>query len=160
VQASSLASLFSASSTLWSLGAQATETLLDFGACHARVQQARAQYDQAVAQYRQTVLSAFQEVEDSLTADRVLAQELPLRTQASQAADGAEVIALNQYRAGLTAYTTVVVAQAAALQARQSLITAQSSRIAASIQLITALGGGWSASQPDTGIVAAAQAGR
>jgi NodT family efflux transporter outer membrane factor (OMF) lipoprotein len=147
VTSSGLASLFSSNSTLWSLGASAAETLVDFGARRARVQQARAAYDQSVAQYRQTVLSAFQEVEDDLASDRQLALEQPLRAQASQAADGAEVIALNQYRAGLTDYTAVVVAQAAALQARQSLITTQSSRIASAIQLITALGGGWSAAE-------------
>ncbi len=145
--ASNLSNLFSASSALWSIGANATETLLDFGARHARVQQARAAYDQAVAQYRQTVLSAFQGVEDQLAAGRVLAQETPFRTEASQAADAAERIALNQYRAGTTTYTTVVVAQNTALSARTTLITNQTDRIVASLNLITALGGGWASSE-------------
>ncbi|HEY5413015.1 MAG TPA: efflux transporter outer membrane subunit [Caulobacteraceae bacterium] len=145
--ASNLGSLFSASSTLWSIGANATETLLDFGARKARVQEARAAYDQAVAQYRQAVLSAFQGVEDQLAAERVLAQETPFRTEASQAADAAERIALNQYRAGTTTYTTVVVAQSTALSARTALITNQTDRIVAALDLITAVGGGWSASE-------------
>ena len=148
VQSSAISSLFNASSTFWSLGANVAETILDFGARHARVQQAKAAYDQAVAQYRQTVLAAFQEVEDDLAADRVLGEEIPFRLQASQAADQSEQIALNQYRAGTTDYTTVVVAQATALSARQSLLTTQSSRIAAATQLITALGGGWDVTQP------------
>ena len=148
VQSSAISSLFNASSTFWSLGANVAETLLDFGARHARVQEAKAAYDQAVAQYRQTVLAAFQEVEDDLAADRVLGQEIPYRLQASQAADQAEQIAINQYRAGTTDYTTVVVAQATALSARQSLLTAQSSRAAAATQLVAALGGGWDVTQP------------
>ena len=49
--------------------------MLDFGAHHARVDQARAAYDQAVANYRQTVLTAFGQVEDNLAAQRVLAAE-------------------------------------------------------------------------------------
>ena len=147
VTSSGLAHLFSASSTFWSLGASAAETLVDFGARRAKVRQAQAAYDQAVATYRQTVLTAFQDVEDALAADRQLAAEQPLRAEASQAADGAEIIALNQYRAGLTDYTAVVVAQATALSARQTLITTQSSRIAAAISLIAALGGGWSSDQ-------------
>jgi NodT family efflux transporter outer membrane factor (OMF) lipoprotein len=150
LSASSLAKLFSASSTFWSLGANAAETLVDFGARSAKVRQARASYDQSVAQYRQTVLTAFQDVEDQLAAGRQLALEQPLRAQASQAADANEIIALNQYRAGLTDYTAVVVAQAAALSARQTLITTQSSRMAAAIQLITSLGGGWSTAQLPT----------
>jgi NodT family efflux transporter outer membrane factor (OMF) lipoprotein len=144
---SSLGSLIGASTSFWSLGASAAQTLLDFGARSARVHQARAGYDQAVAQYRQTVLSAFQEVEDDLVASRVLAQEAPLRTEASNAADGAETIALNQYHAGLADYTTVVVAQAAALNARQTLVSTQASRLTTAVQLITAMGGGWSTSQ-------------
>jgi len=144
--ASSLGSLFSASSNLWSFGGSAAETLFDFGARHARVGQARAAYDQAVAQYRQTVLTAFQQVEDQLATQRILAQETPFRTQASEAADAAERISLNQYRAGTAIYTTVVVAQAAAYNARTSLIQNQLSQIVASINLVTALGGGWSAS--------------
>ena len=100
-----------------------------------------------MAQYRQTVLTAFQQVEDQLAAERILGQEAPFRTEASQAADAAERIALNQYRAGTTTYTTVVVAQNTALQARTSLITNQTNQIVASLDLITALGGGWSANQ-------------
>ena len=143
---SNLGSLFSASSTFWSLGASAAETVLDFGARKARVQEAKAAYDEAVAQYRQTVLSAFQGVEDQLASVRVLAQETPFRTEASQAADAAERIALNQYRAGTTTYTTVVVAQTTALSARTTLISNQESRIVAALTLIQDLGGGWSTS--------------
>jgi NodT family efflux transporter outer membrane factor (OMF) lipoprotein len=144
---SNLANLFSASSSFWSLGASAAETVFDFGARHARVQQAKAAYDQAVAQYRQTVLTAFQGVEDQLAARRVLDQEAPYRTQASEAADAAEKISLNQYRAGTAIYTTVVVNQAAALNARTTLIQNQVNRIVASIDLITALGGGWNSAE-------------
>jgi len=100
-----------------------------------------------VAQYRQTVLSAFQGVEDELAAVRILAQETPYRASASQAADAAERIALNQYRAGTTTYTTVVVAQSTALSARTTLISNQESRIVAALTLIQDLGGGWSTAQ-------------
>ena len=148
VSSSSLGNLFSASSTLWSLGANVTETVLDFGARKARVAEARAAYDQTVAQYRQTVLTAFQEVEDALAAQRVLSQEAPLRQQASQAADQAETIALNQYKAGIADYTTVVVAQVAAQNARQSYLTLQSNRIVAALDLVKALGGGWAPTGP------------
>ena len=144
---SSLSGLFSASSSLWSLGASAAETVLDFGARSARVREARAAYDQNVAQYRQTVLSAFQQVEDALAAEHILAEEAPLRAQASAAADAAEQIAMNQYRAGTANYTTVVVAENTALAARQTMVTSQVNQIVASLDLITAMGGGWSTAQ-------------
>ena len=141
--ASSLGRLFNASSFIWSVGAQAAETLFDAGARSARVAQSRAAYEQAVAQYRQTALAAFQSVEDNLAATRILAQEYEIRRQASAAADLAEQMSLNQYRAGLVSYTNVIVTQAAAFNARTALVQAQLQRQDTAVALIEALGGGW-----------------
>ena len=141
----SLGSLLSSSSNTWSLGLGVAETLLDFGARRARVQQARANYDRAVAAYRQTVLNAFRDVEDQLVALRVLEQEASLRDQALVSARQAEQIALNRYRAGQGDFTTVVQAQNSALNAAQSVLSVLRSRRNASVGLIEALGGGWTA---------------
>ena len=143
--ATSLSSLFSSGG--WSLGLQAAETLFDGGARKARVNQAKAQYDQAVAQYRQTVLTAFQQVEDALAALRHLEAQDALRRRASVAADQAEQIVVNQYRAGQASATDVVTAENTALQARISLITAQRDRLTATVSLIEALGGDWSTAE-------------
>jgi NodT family efflux transporter outer membrane factor (OMF) lipoprotein len=137
-------SLFKSTSNQWSIGANASETLFNAGATHFKIKQARAAYDEAVAQYRQAALTAFQQVEDDLAAAHVLQDELPLRAKASQSADQAERIALNQYKAGTVAYTTVVTAQATALSARETLLTLQGQRMTTAISLVEALGGGWS----------------
>jgi NodT family efflux transporter outer membrane factor (OMF) lipoprotein len=140
-----LSGLFSAGSTLWSLGASVAETLLDFGARSARVAESRAAYDATVANYRQVTLTAFQGVQDNLVAQEVLArQETYLRT-ASVAADQSEATLRNQYRAGIVVYSDVVTAQATALNARRALIQGQLDRQTAGVALIQALGGGWSA---------------
>lgn len=131
----------------WSLGLQAAETLFDGGARKARVNQAKAQYDQAVAQYRQAVLNAFQQVEDGLAAQRYLEAQDALRRKSSAAADQAEQIVVNQYRAGQASSTDVVTAENTALSARQSLITTQRDRLTATVSLIEALGGGWSTAE-------------
>ncbi|HVT98066.1 MAG TPA: efflux transporter outer membrane subunit, partial [Acidobacteriaceae bacterium] len=55
-------------SEVWALGASAVELLFDAGRRHAITQQARDAYEQQVANYRQTVLAAFQDVEDNLSA--------------------------------------------------------------------------------------------
>ncbi|MBS0295106.1 MAG: efflux transporter outer membrane subunit [Proteobacteria bacterium] len=131
----------------WTLGLQAAETLFDGGARKARVNQAKAQYDQAVAQYRQAVLNAFQQVEDGLAAQRYLEAQDALRRKSSAAADQAEQIVVNQYRAGQASSTDVVTAENTALAARQALITTQRDRLTATVSLIEALGGGWSAAE-------------
>jgi len=137
--------LIGASTSLWSLGLSAAQTIFDAGATHARVEGAEAARDAAVARYRQTVLSAFQSVEDQLSATRALAEQAELRRAASEAADLAEQQQLNRYKAGQVSYTEVVTAQASALSARRTVAQLASNRQAAAIALIQALGGGWHA---------------
>jgi outer membrane protein TolC len=138
-----VADLFKVSNSVWSVGLSAAQLVFDAGATRARVAGARAAHDQAVARYRQTVLSAFQDVENQLTATRVLAQEEGFRRQASQAADEAEAQLRNRYREGQVDYSQVVLTQAAALNARRALVQAQANRQTTAVALIQALGGGW-----------------
>jgi NodT family efflux transporter outer membrane factor (OMF) lipoprotein len=145
VAASQLGKLFSASSTVWSFGAEVAETIFDAGARRARVRGARAAYDQAVANYRQTVLAALQDVEDQLTATQVLARQETLRRQASTAADQTEQMLLNQYNAGQVSYVEVFTAEATALSARRALVQTIVDRQTTAVALIQSLGGGWKA---------------
>jgi len=138
-----LGSLFGAAANFWSFGASAAQTLLDFGATRARVAQARAVYAQTVANYRQTALTAFGEVENQLAAVDVLDRETALRRNASTAADQAEAIALNQYKAGLVAFTDVITLQTAALNERLTLVAAIRDRQLATVALAQAIGGDW-----------------
>ena len=145
--ASKVGDLFNASSSLWSLGVSAAQTLFNAGATTASVDAAKAGHEAAVARYRQTVLSAFGAVEDQLSATRALAEQLALRQQASSAADQVEQQMLNRYNAGQVGYTEVVTAQVTALSARRSLVQAQADRQTTAVALIQSLGGGWHAPQ-------------
>ena len=137
--------LFNASNSLWSLGLSAAQTLFDAGAIKARVAGAEASRDAAIARYRQTVLTAFADVENQLSATRALAQQQDLRREASEAADQVEAQLLNRYRAGQVGYTDVVTAQTTALNARRALVQSQADRQTTAIALIQSLGGGWHA---------------
>lgn len=137
--------LFNASNMLWALGLSAAQTLFDAGATGARVDSARAGHEAAVARYRQGVLTAFQNVEDQLSAAAALAEQAGLRREASEAADRTEQQQLNRYRAAQVSYTEVVNAQASALSARRALAQVQLSRQTAAVGLIQAMGGGWEA---------------
>lgn len=138
-----LSSLFTSAASLWSLGATAAKTILDWGARSARVAQARAAYDGAVANYRQVTLTAFQDVQDNLNATRILARQEALLREASIAADKSEAALRNQYQAGQVVYTDVVTQQASALSARRALIQGQLDRQNVAVALVQALGGGW-----------------
>jgi NodT family efflux transporter outer membrane factor (OMF) lipoprotein len=142
-----ISQLFDVSNSLWSVGASVAQTVFNGGLTKAEVRGAKAFHDETIAQYRQTVLTAFEQVEDDLAASRVLQNEEPLRQEASTAADQAETVIFNEYRAGTVDYTSVVTAQAAALSAREILLTIQVQRMTTEVSLIEALGGGWSVTQ-------------
>lgn len=145
--ASRVADLFKASSSVWSIGISAAQVLFNAGATGARVEGAEASHQQAVARYRQAVLAAFQDVEDQLSATRVLLTQQELRRQASQAADQVEQQVLNRYRSGQVSYTEVITAQATALSARRALVQAMADRQTTAVALIQSLGGGWQTGQ-------------
>jgi NodT family efflux transporter outer membrane factor (OMF) lipoprotein len=140
---SSVADLFSVSNAVWSLGLSAAQTIFNAGATRASVAGAEAQQQAATARYRQTVLEAFGDVEDQLSATRVLTQQQALRRQASDAANQVEEQFLNRYKAGQVSYTEVVQAQVTALSARRALVQAQADRQTTAVALIQSLGGGW-----------------
>ena len=141
--ASRVAELFSAPAVLWSLGLSAAQVLFKGGALDARLSGATAAHAQAVARYRQVVLTAFQNVEDQLSASQLLQEQQMLRAQASSAADQVEQQVLNRYRSGQVSYTEVINAQTTALSARRALLQATADRQTTAVALIQSLGGGW-----------------
>ncbi len=146
-EAQSIGNLFSPQTFFWNAGVSAAETLFNGGLTRAQVQSARAGYDQAVANYRQTVLSAFGQVEDNLSAQRVFAEEQPELTAAVKSADQDLQILQNQYRAGTVDYTAVVVAQTQDYAAHNAELALEANRLTTTVDLIVALGGGWNADE-------------
>ncbi|WP_019919154.1 efflux transporter outer membrane subunit [Methyloversatilis discipulorum] len=134
---------FNASNLVWSFGLSLAQAVYDGGRRDAQIESARGAHEVTVAQYRQTVLGALQEVEDNLSALRLLADEAALREQALAAAREAETLALNRYRAGTASYTEVVTAQTAALDNERSLMQLRGRQFSASALLNKAVGGGW-----------------
>jgi outer membrane protein TolC len=142
---SPLNGLLHSANHIWSLGANGTETLFDFGERHAEVQAARAAYEAAVASYRNTVLTAFENVENDLSGLRILGEESKaLETAVRDAIRGTD-IALAEFKAGTVDYTTVAQAQEAQLSDQQTALAVEQSRLLNAVSLIGDLGGGWSA---------------
>jgi NodT family efflux transporter outer membrane factor (OMF) lipoprotein len=137
-------------SRFWSVGPQLAETIYDAGRRRATLNQTLAGYDATVANYRQTVLTAFQQVEDSLAALRVLEKEAQAENEAVQAAQNSLDISTYQYKAGTVNYLTVITEQAILLQDQEQALNILTRRMSASVLLVEALGGGWDASKLPT----------
>ncbi|HTT07183.1 MAG TPA: efflux transporter outer membrane subunit [Gammaproteobacteria bacterium] len=144
---SMLAKLLQASNSLWALGPLLAETVFDAGARSAAIKQSRANYDETVATYRQTVLTAFQQVEDQLAALRILAQQSEVETALVASAQKAEQLVLNQYKGGIVPYSSVLTAETTTLSSEQAALAVRQNRFLASVALIEALGGSWDVSQ-------------
>ncbi|MFA8393435.1 efflux transporter outer membrane subunit [Burkholderia ubonensis] len=157
VQSSVWSNLFTLPARFWTVGPQLAATLFDAGLRAAQTEAARATYDHDVAAYRLSVLTAFQDVEDNLASQRILAQEIDVQRQAVDSAEHALAIVTNQYKAGTVDYLNVLTAQATAFSAHQKLATIMGQRMVSSVGLVKALGGGWDVSQiaRETGGVAA-----
>ncbi|MDR1530294.1 MAG: efflux transporter outer membrane subunit [Burkholderiales bacterium] len=134
---------FDVPSRIWSLGASLAQYIFDGGQREAARQAVIASYDATVATYKQTVLTAFGEVENNLTALRVLDDEMYSQQATLRAARETETLTLNQYKAGTTTYLNVVIAQTARLNAENNQIQLRGRQLAATASLINALGGGW-----------------
>jgi NodT family efflux transporter outer membrane factor (OMF) lipoprotein len=145
-----LTNLFSSQNQDWSLGPSIAETVFDAGARSAQVEEARALFDQQIAVYRQTVLTAFQQVEDNLAAQRILNEQAKIQNQAVADAEESVKLTLNQYKAGIIVYTNVLVAQETALSNEETALALRQSRLNATVALIQALGGGWDTTQLPT----------
>ena len=144
---SSVVNWLSWPSRLWAIGASATQTIFDGGQRRATVQEFTAAYNADVASYRQTVLTAFQQVEDDLAAERMLADETQKQDQAVASAREFLRLATDRYQLGLDPYLNVLTAQTTLLAAEQTLVSLQTQRMTSIVQLIAALGGGWHSSQ-------------
>lgn len=141
--AAELGRLFAPGTGFWMVGATAAGTLFDGGTLKHQEGVARANYDQAAEQYRSTVLTAFQNVADTLTAIDQDAKALQATARATDAAKVSLDVSQQQWRAGYAGYLSVLNAEQAYQQARISLVQAQASRYADTAALFQALGGGW-----------------
>ncbi len=146
-QSTDIASLLSAPSLFWSLGADAFEPLLQGGRNRANLAAARAAYDESVANYRQSVLTAFQQVEDGISNLSTLSQALATQAAAVEDARRYLAIANNRYVGGVTTYLDVITAQTTLLSSERLQTQLLGQQMVSSVYLVKALGGGWNASE-------------
>jgi multidrug efflux system outer membrane protein len=144
-QSGDIGTLLEWPSLLWAVGPSLTLPLFQGGQLTANLSQARASYEETVARYRQTVLVAFADVENNLTAEHLLANQYEQVTAAAKAARRQQEIAGNRYSAGLVTYLEVATAQNTVLGIERSGMRLRGQQLVAVVALIKSLGGGWQA---------------
>jgi len=147
MESSAIKNLLDWPSRFWSVGPSVSETVYDGGLRRATVNQYIATYNADLAAYRQSVLIAFQQVEDSLAAVRILSQQVRHQQEAVDSSQMFLKLELGRYETGIDPYIDVIIAQTTLLSNQQALTNLQVLEMTASVQLIESLGGGWDRSQ-------------
>ena len=140
---SSLSDVFKWSARAWGVGALLSLPIFDGGRREAGVKNATAQLDGATAQYRGQVLVAFQEVEDQLSALRLLARQTEAQDRAVASASRATKLSDARYRNGLVSQLDLLDARRSELRNRRQALEVKSAQYQSTVGLIRALGGGW-----------------
>lgn len=138
--------LFTSAGSVWSAGLSLAQPIFHGGELIAKRKAAIEDYDAAIANYQQTVLNAFQNVADTLTALNQDAATLQAAQIAAKAAQQTFANADARYRLGGTSYPTMVQSEQHWQNARLTEIQARASRLADTAALFQAMG----TPQPET----------
>lgn len=139
----SFASLSGPSQQFWTIGPSINIPIFAGGSLYYAKQAAIDAYQQTQASYRQTVLTAFSQVADCLTALEHDAQALQGQSDARRYAADALKLQQISYNAGLVDYLSVLVADVQYHQASIAYLQALAQRYQDTVALYVALGGGW-----------------
>ena len=141
---SSLSGLFDRGTDVWNFGPTITLPIFDGGANRANLKVTEVQQQIQLATYEKTLMTAFREVADALSARRTLAERLSAQT--ALVASTARTYELSQalFRSGGGAYLDVLDAQRTLYTAQQSLLDLQRVEQVNRLTIYKVLGGGWS----------------
>jgi outer membrane protein TolC len=138
-----ISQMFSKGNGFWDLTAGITQPIFDGGTLKHRERAAQAAFTEAEEQYRSAVLTAFQNVADTLHALNEDADGLRAAAAAKDAAAITLELSKKQYGSGYLSYLALLSAEQAYQQAVINLVQAQANRYADTAALFQALGGGW-----------------
>ena len=135
--------IFTPGTGFWTVGETVAQPIFQGGTLLHRERAARAAYTQAQEQYKSTVLTAFQNVSDSLVALEQDANALKAASDSERASKVTLDLISKQLKAGYANYLALLNAEQSYQQALINLVQAQANRYSDTAALFQALGGGW-----------------
>jgi outer membrane protein TolC len=135
--------LFTSGTGFWTLAGTATQPIFQGGTLLHRQRAAKAARTEAAEQYRSAVVTAFQNVADTLHALEQDGDAVKTAALAEQSAKVTFDLTERQLKSGYANYLALVTAEQAYQQAVINLTQAQANRYSDTAALFQALGGGW-----------------
>ncbi|RZI82954.1 MAG: efflux transporter outer membrane subunit [Rubrivivax sp.] len=146
-----LSDLFKWDARTWLASAVLSLPIFDGGRNRANITRAEASLEESVASYRQSVLGAFGDVEDKLSALNAVRGQAEALDQAVVSARRSAELADKRYRAGEDSYLTLIDTQRSLLAIERQAVQLRGAWATSTVGLIRALGGSWA---PAGGVVA------
>jgi NodT family efflux transporter outer membrane factor (OMF) lipoprotein len=141
--ASQFSNVFSPSSAVWSAIAGVSQPIFKGGQLVHQRRAAIAAAQEAAAIYQSTVITAFQNVSNSLYALQADADALAAETAAAASAAESLKLVQAQFKSGGASYLQVLTAEQSYQSSAIALVKARAQRYADTAALFQALGGGW-----------------
>lgn len=138
-----ISQVFTSGTGFWGIAASLTAPIFAGGQLLHQERAAKAAYVEAAQQYRGTVLTAFQNVADTLVALQQDAQALQAAAAAARAASRTLGLSQLQLNHGYIGVFELLAAEQAYQQAQMTLAQSEANRFADTAALYQALGGGW-----------------
>ena len=132
-----------ADNSIWSLALNLLGPLFDAGLRRAQIDEANEAQRQAIATFAQTALNAFQEVENSIDQNVIVAERAAALIEAAAAQNRALELAQLRYQEGETDLLDVLLVQSNTLSADSAAVTVRREQLDEWINLNLALGGSW-----------------
>jgi NodT family efflux transporter outer membrane factor (OMF) lipoprotein len=141
--ASKFANLFEPGSNVWGLIGSLTQPIFKGGQLMHQRRAAVAAAQEAAANYQATVITAFENVSDTLYALQADAEALAAQSTAERTAADSLALIQAQYKSGAVSHLQVLAAEQSYQSAAVALVKARAQRFADTAALFQALGGGW-----------------
>jgi NodT family efflux transporter outer membrane factor (OMF) lipoprotein len=142
-EATKFADLFSPAANVWSLVGGLTQPIFKGGQLVHQRRAAVAAAQEAAANYQSTVITAFQNVSDSLYALQADAEVLEAQSKSEAIAAQSLQLVQAQFKSGAASHLQVLTAEQSYQTARIALVKARAQRYADTAALFQSLGGGW-----------------
>ena len=142
-EAATFSNIFSAGSNVYSLLGSLTQPIFKGGQLLHQRRGAIDAAQEAAANYKATVITAFQNVADTLYALQGDADTLAAQSIAERTAADSLTLVQAQYKSGGASYVQVLTAEQTYQNAAIALVKARAQRYADTAALFQALGGGW-----------------
>ncbi len=142
-QSSKIGNLVKDSFSVWNIAGTAAGPIFTGGRLLETYYAQEAFWDEAIARYKATIVEAFREVSDALTAQaKLVEQRAALEKEVAALQDAVQLLLL-RYNTGYAYYFEVLEAEQQLYPAEDALAQTQRDQLLAVVSLYKALGGGW-----------------